>query len=271
MGILIPLCYMVVAGVEETRLEGSQVFAISNITITEMKEPQKMPQAYGLIASPFMAVAFLTVGLGGYYYVGDAVHGMVSELMPFGGLLQAGAICLVLHMLVAYLIKSVVMCQAVQKVVDAEYSSPDDKRPRTWLSWNVMVVLVVGAVYLLANIVPFFTDLVDLLGASATPISCWLIPILLFVRWYKNTPANARTTVGPLEWALIALEVTLALVLMVFGTFVATKDIFEHWHTYGYPFQCHCHGMWDTCACSSDHVGMNGFCPANSTVDQYLM
>ena len=34
----------------------------------------------------------------------------------------------------------------------------------------------------LANIVPFFGAAVDLLGASVTPISCWLIPLVCYMR-----------------------------------------------------------------------------------------
>ena len=25
---------------------------------------------------------------------------------------------------------------------------------------------------------------------------------------------------------------------------------------YGYPFDCHCDDMWNTCACSAEHPGM---------------
>merc|ERR1711879_589244 len=108
---------------------------------------------------------------------------------------------------------------AIQRSVDKEYSSSDDSRARSWLSWNVVVVLVAGTVYLFANLVPFFTDLVDLLGASCTPMSCWLLPLLIFIRWYKDAPANDRVHVGVLEWVLIVVEISLALVLVIFGTY----------------------------------------------------
>lgn len=143
--------------------------------------------------------------------------------------------------------------------VDAEYSDSDDKRCRSWLAWNILAVSTLLAAWVLANLVPFLGDLVDLLGASFTPLSCWVMPIAMFGRWYWNA-GDDRPHVSKVEWTVMLLELLLAFVLMFLGTWSAVMNIVKEWHTYGYPFECHCEGLWDTCACSADHAGMSEVC-----------
>eukprot|EP00401_Gymnodinium_catenatum_P046080 CAMPEP_0117505966 /NCGR_PEP_ID=MMETSP0784-20121206/25660_1 /TAXON_ID=39447 /ORGANISM="" /LENGTH=68 /DNA_ID=CAMNT_0005301415 /DNA_START=1 /DNA_END=207 /DNA_ORIENTATION=+ len=63
------------------------------------------------------------------------------------------------------------------------------------------------------------------------------------------------------EKLLIAFELVFAVVLMVMGTHTAAERIMSSWSTYGYPFDCHCEDLWNTCDCSAAHSGMES-CPA---------
>merc|ERR1711972_366330 len=136
-----------------------------------------------------------------------------------------------------------------------EYN-PDDARKRSKVAWGGVVILALAAAWLLANLVPFFGDFVDLLGASVTPVSCWIIPIAMFLRYYHDS-GEQRPRISAVEWAAIFVELALALVFMVLGTRSSMMTIAEHWQTYGMPFDCHCEGMWITCDCSGDHIGMD--------------
>lgn len=143
--------------------------------------------------------------------------------------------------------------------MDVNYSKSSDQRIRSWLGWVTTVAGTLAVSWVLANLVPFFGDAVDLLGASVTPLSCWVIPIAMFVRhWYDS--GEKRPHVSVLEWLVIALEVVLSLVLMVFGTISVLQTIKKDWSSYGDPFECHCEGLWNTCGCSSDHAGMSQVC-----------
>jgi len=188
------------------------------------------------------------------------VEGMLNENLPFGLALQMTAVCVAIHMLISYLIKGGVLCKFFQTQLDGEYADSNDKRCRSWASWSVFVTLAFAAAYVLANLVPFFVEAVDLLGASVTPISCWMVPIVLFVRWYFDTPEENRPSVSKFEWTVMALEFLFAVVLMVLGTISTLETIVAEWHTFGMPFACHCEGIRATCACSSAHVGMAEVC-----------
>jgi len=231
--------------------------------IAEMKDPQQLPKAYCGISAPFQLVAFLVAGLGGYCLFGEKVDGMINENLPFGAAFQAAAFCLYVHMAVSYLIKGVVLCQSLHRQVDKEFSNSGDRRARSWIGWNGTVLAVLAIAYLAANVVPFFGDAVDLLGASVTPISCWIMPILMFARYYYDTAPEERPKVSKLEWAIMAVELGLAFILLVFGTYTSCMQIAEDWHTLGNPFDCHCEGMWNTCECSSGHLGMDS-CPVEA-------
>jgi len=181
--------------------------------------------------------------------------------LPFGLVFQVAAFCLTIHMLISYLIKGVVVCRALHRAVDPEHSDSSDRSARSIAGWNVVVLVVMMTAWLLANLVPFFGDAVNLMGATLIPVICWMVPIVIFARWYYDA-GDARPHVSKLEWCVLALEFVLISVLLVFGTFSAVSTLLEHWHTYGRPFECHCAGMWETCACSADHIGMESLCAA---------
>lgn len=276
--VLISLGYMVLSS-EDFRREDSEVVALADLNpasvlsglstftfamtsqfilpeiMAEMKDPAELPKAYAAISGPFQYVAFLVAGLGGYWLVGDKVSGMINENIPFGPYFQVAAVCLAVHMLISYLIKSVVFCGAVQRSLDREHAGADDKSWRSRASWALVTACVLGSAWFLANLVPFFGDAVDLLGASFTPLSCWVLPIVMFLRHRKDLGKEVYP-VATAEWVLICCELALAAVLMVWGTYSTMQHIVAQWHTYGGPFECHCEGLWQTCQCSAGNAAM---------------
>lgn len=291
--VMIPLSYYMVYGTEGVRHPESVVVAVAPLTqsgvlyalsaftfgmtsqfmlneiMSEMKDVSELPQAYVKISAPFQALAFLVAGLGGYVLMGDKVTGMLNENLPFNVSFQVASICLLTHMLISYLIKGVVFGQVVQGRLFPDVADPEDPQPKAKWTWAFMTVVVLFCAWLFANTVPFFADAVDLLGASLTPISCWLIPIALYLRYIKDAD-EAIPRPGVFETIVIFCEVALALVLMFVGTYEACVTLMEHWHTYGYPFECHCEGLWKTCECSSDHAGMAGTCLETVTMNRTL-
>merc|ERR1712039_195210 len=121
-------------------------------------------------------------------------------------------------MLISYLIKSVCFCRGILTKAKAKYANPDDQRKRSMAAWNAVVIPSLFGAWLFANLVPFFGDAVDLLGASFTPLSCWVMPIVMFVRCYVDAGESEKPQVSILEWVVMAAEMALGLVLMVLGT-----------------------------------------------------
>ncbi|CAJ1443560.1 unnamed protein product [Effrenium voratum] len=157
--VMIPLGYYTFVGTSEIKVPGSKVENYSELTssmilsglstftfgmtsqfmlmeiIAEMKEPSKMPMAYAGVSAPFQLIMFTLAGIGGYMFMGDKVDGMMNENLPFGTAFQVAAGCMLTHMLISYLIKGVVFCKSVHRLIDKNYAHADDNRPRSWSWW----------------------------------------------------------------------------------------------------------------------------------------
>lgn len=273
--VMIPLIYMAAQGVETSRPLGSKFLAIaehidvsvlsSSMSIfafafsgqlilveimSEMEHPADFPKAYSFISIPFQALAFLAAGIGGYYYRGSLVAGMIGDNIPFGLSYRAAAFCLLTHMLITYMIKAIVFCRRCHSVLHPEdaksYSS------KAWATWFLVTLMVLASSWLTAQVVPFFSDMVSLLGACLTPALCWVLPVFLFYSSHRRDGGQ----IGPVEQFIIVLELLFCVALTFIGTYDCILKMLSHWHTYGGPFQCHCEDVWNSCSCSANHPGM---------------
>ena len=60
----------------------------------------------------------------------------------------------------------------------------------------------------------FFTDLVDLLGASLTPVTCWIIPIVIYLQT-ATCKSNKVFQVSTTEKIVIGIELVMSFVVLV--------------------------------------------------------
>jgi len=275
--VIIPLVVMASLGVEQSRIPGSEVHAVEDLEVSnvmlglsimlfsftsqfmiveimsEMKDVSEFPKAYAVMSAPFQGLAFLICGLGGYYFRGNLVNGIIIDSIPFGIWFQVAAACLIVHMVITWVIKGIVFCRALQHAWDP--CVVDDGSSQGWLQWGALVATIMAASYFIAQIVPFFVDLIDLLGASLSPLVCFILPMVFYWRWLKDF-GKEEDRLSSVELVAIGLECTLAVVMFFVGTYLAVNNIAESWRNYGYPFSCHCEGLWNTCECSGDHAGM---------------
>eukprot|EP00421_Protoceratium_reticulatum_P055605 CAMPEP_0168492938 /NCGR_PEP_ID=MMETSP0228-20121227/70471_1 /TAXON_ID=133427 /ORGANISM="Protoceratium reticulatum, Strain CCCM 535 (=CCMP 1889)" /LENGTH=195 /DNA_ID=CAMNT_0008509725 /DNA_START=38 /DNA_END=624 /DNA_ORIENTATION=- len=192
--VVIPLVHMAVSGVQDDSSIGGMLFSFTSQfmlveIISEMRDIRELPKAY-MVSVPFQGLMFLISGIGEYYFMGDGVHGMILNSIPFGISWRIAACCLLVHMVISYLIKGVVFTRAVHWAVDpSKVNHHDAGAGRS------------GAPA---------TELVDILGATLTPVSCWIVPILLFWRWEKDF-AKKEETSGLAESVLIGVELVLAM------------------------------------------------------------
>jgi len=141
-----------------------------------MEVPSEFPKAFA-VSGPIMVSIYLVVALVGFSFgvrADDILQGM-----PHGNLLRIASTLLFAHVLIVYLIKSVVIQQYFHRV-----TSPTDTDSRTLASylnhgsWGV-AMLIVG--YIVANAVPFFNQLLGLLGGLLGGPINFLLPIFLYL------------------------------------------------------------------------------------------
>lgn len=275
--VFIPLGVMASQGVEQSRIPGAEVYAVSQFDLglwmtglsimmfsftsqfmiveimSEMKDIEEFPKAYLWISGPFQAVTFLGCGLGAYYYQGHLIHGMIVDNIPFGMWFRVASACLIVHMVITWLFKGIVLCRGIQDMFCPKLK--EDASVWGWTVWGMLVACALAVAWVIAAVVPFFVDLIDILGASLTPFVCFILPIVFYTR-FLNDFGKSEDHVGWIERAAIATELFLAGSLLLVGTFYALTNIISSWETYGYPFACHCQNIWNTCECSGSHPGM---------------
>lgn len=266
--VMIPILWLMSQGAAVTRSVGSEFAPVSSTLspaslvtsvstfafaftgqfilveiMSEMDDLEEFPKAYFGYSLPFQALAFLGIGLSVYYFRGSEAAGMIVNELPFGFGERLASACLVGHMLITYVIKNVVLCRGLlQEFEKNEYISSG----KTWTMWYAIVMVVVAASWFLAQIVPFFSDFVTLLGATVTPVIAFIIPILL----YRLCAQANDVKISGLEQCIMGAEFLVSLVLLIYGTASAVMHILKQWDYYGYPFACHCEFLWKTCSCS---------------------
>jgi len=280
---VIPLVYMAWQGVAASRVRGSSIHAIANLEVadsltglstmcfaftsqfmlveimSEMKSPAELPSAYMYMSAPFQLGVFLTTGVVGYYFRGEGVAGLIVNNIPFGLCFRFASVCLVAHMVITYVIKGTVVCSAIHSALDPAHVGT--KTPRVWVLWTIIVMCALSSSLLVSQVIPFFEDLIEVLGASISPLACWVIPIIMYCHLMRGSDGKGGS-IGPAEASLLSFELALAVVLCLCGTWIAVMHILDHWHTYGYPFDCHCEDIWNTCSCSATHPGIDSQCAA---------
>eukprot|EP00411_Alexandrium_monilatum_P123333 CAMPEP_0175644210 /NCGR_PEP_ID=MMETSP0097-20121207/6192_1 /TAXON_ID=311494 /ORGANISM="Alexandrium monilatum, Strain CCMP3105" /LENGTH=499 /DNA_ID=CAMNT_0016950077 /DNA_START=42 /DNA_END=1542 /DNA_ORIENTATION=+ len=141
-----------------------------------MSDPREFPYAF-VATGPTMVTMYLAVALISYAI--GASHEDLLASMRYGVSLRVVALLLFVHVGIVYLIKSVVLARYFHGLC-----SPGDVERRSTASflrhggWGV-AMLVFG--YLVSNAVPFFSNLLGLIGGLlAGPIN-FIIPIVFYL------------------------------------------------------------------------------------------
>lgn len=231
-----------------------------------MEEPSMFPRAFA-VTGPIMVSIYLSVALISHYF--GVAKGDIVEAMPRGAAMQVTATMLSVHVLIVYLIKSVVLQQFCHSLV-----SPADANKRSVSAYAKhggfgFAMLVFG--YFVANAVPFFSQLLGLIGGFLGGPINFLFPIYLYLAAVgRHQQALQEATVGigereevslggSISWQtssakaaiqglkslklpellMICFTYVIIALTMVLGVAQEVKEIFALNGKMGKPFDCH--------------------------------
>ncbi|CAE7528949.1 mtr, partial [Symbiodinium pilosum] len=141
-----------------------------------MSAPEDFPKSF-CIAGPFMLIAYLAVACLGYGFgsgTGDLIAGM-----PHGPMLQAAAAMLFIHVLIVYLIKSVVLIRYIHGCWKP--NQVDSRGLGSYVQHGGLGLLLLLLGFFVSNMIPFFSQLLGIIGGLfAGPIG-FLFPITFFL------------------------------------------------------------------------------------------
>lgn len=158
-----------------------------------MEQPDDFPKVF-IITGPFMLGAYLSVALVGYAF-GAGSADLISS-MQHGPNLRITAVLLFAHVIVVYLIRSVVLARYFHTRCHPE--DVDSTTISSYFRHGAWGFLMLCFSFLVANAVPFFSQLLGLIGGLlAGPVN-FLLPMALYLvakgRWQHYEEHRAKTS-----------------------------------------------------------------------------
>lgn len=148
-----------------------------------MDRPSEFLRAFSVVI-PLMVGMYLAVAMIGYA-LGARGPDLIENVGP-GRMLQSLSVMLFVHVGIVYLIKSIVLSRYLQGCFSP--ATLDNKTLKGYSVHGVFAVLMLLIGYLIANVIPFFSQLLGLIGGFfAGPIN-FILPIVFYLAVLQQTP-----------------------------------------------------------------------------------
>ena len=155
------------------------------------------------------------------------------------------------HVAVSYAINSQALCSSLQRVI---CNLSNSSRSTGRLRWLLLTLIIAVSSYLVANGIPFFKDLVALIGAATTVPLTLTLPPVLYQHWqqwtrlsnilrrradFSNSGVIQRTTTRNLECMSSSALLLYSVVFLGIGLAGSLASVKRDWADSGRPpFSC---------------------------------
>ena len=211
---------------------GSFIFAYQGQSLfleiaREMKQPKEFTKAL-LSANGLMVACYSGVSAVGYGSHGDAVASFLPDTLPPGSMKSLIGLLLAYHTMVAYLLTA----QPLHRQVHLALFPATADRTSSAASphWALISLGFLTLSFVVANAVPFFADLQDLIGNlfGAATVFGW--PAYFFMRG----SALLGRPVSPQDQIMCSIFLCICLpAFTLLGTYRSLVHIAEDWQTHG--------------------------------------
>ncbi|CAB9510982.1 expressed unknown protein [Seminavis robusta] len=194
----------------------------------ELAERSKAPQT---LAASLSAFGIVYVGI--ILLAGSDPPGFLFDAIPPGWNRQLAGFLLWLHVVVSYAINSQAICASMDRLFFSNIRTCSlNEKPR--IRWMCLTGGMSVLAFVVANAVPFFKDLVALIGAmTSVPLSL-LLPAVYFRRFLQvSIWIPTKETLG--SYSLLVY----GCVFMTFALAGAISSIEMDWSNHGGVFSCH--------------------------------
>lgn len=137
------------------------------------------------------------------------------------------------HVAVSFAINSQALCSSLDRLCFRTVQSWDlNNRPRQ--RWLILTFLMAFLSYMVSNAIPFFKDLVSLIGAlTSVPLSLTL-PALLYRK--AHSYASLCWPSSPTSWSFWLI--VYSFLFLCVGLVGSLSSIEKDWRLHGPPFSC---------------------------------
>lgn len=209
--------------------------------MAEMQEPEDFPKVF-IINAPLQVGLYLSVACLGYHFAGSNAKGYLLDNLALGPAFRVASALLFLHVVIAFLIKSVVVSRFVHGCVSPDRVGIDLRDAggvRAHLEYAACSVALLVVAFFIANAIPFFDDLLGLIGGFFSGPISFIFPMMFFAGAQRYaTPTNTKGAATRADWLLFPFVGALTLLTMVIGTYSVVQDIVSRSQALGPPFSC---------------------------------
>jgi len=194
----------------------------------ELADRREGPKTLGLALTGFGSVY-----IGIILLAGSSPPGFLFDAIPPGWNRKLAGLLLWIHVVVSYAINSQAICASMDRLFFCNIATFGlNSKPR--IRWLCLTGAMSISSYSVANAIPFFKDLVSLIGALTSVPLCLALPAI-FYRQYLQVSiwCPTKTSVGSyslLVFACVFLSAALA---------GSLSSIELDWSSQGAPFACH--------------------------------
>lgn len=163
----------------------------------------------------------------GYYIYGDKVKAPITEEMADNNLRTFTNILLFVHVAVAYCINSCVLTTSICRLIWPLMSLDGSAGRGTMLRWGGVATFIMGLCLVIAVVVPFFGDLMNVYSSLGIFSLSFAVPVLLIMMVRRAEMGLASKTIH-------GVLVLAAVVGCGLGMWGAVKDIVDKWQVCDY-------------------------------------
>lgn len=169
------------------------------------------------------------------------------DTIPEGPGRRVAGVLLWGHVAVSYAINSQALCSSIERTILQNHQqqlSPRSSSLCSWMGsqrqqtqarrWMVITFAVALSSYLVSNAIPFFKDLVALIGALTSVPLTLTLPAVLH-RTFHRMGLWRPCYLSPGSIGLLVFS----LLFLVVGLIGAISSTGEDWRNHGSPFSCH--------------------------------
>jgi len=198
--------------------------------MAEMKVPEDFPKTF-FISGPFQLLIYLSASCVSYAYKGAEIgDDLIISILPREGIMyKLSSIFLLVHMIMAYLVKGVIVTKTIYIKV-----FPKERGKLSKAKWFLCTVIVAILTFILSNAIPIFNDLVSLIGSTLVPWLGFLFPVLFLLKAKKNVGLTSSI----FEVVCCSVLISIGIVLFFVGTAANSIKIVEGYSGGNVPFSC---------------------------------
>lgn len=198
----------------------------------EMRQPSQFGKAC-TVAYIMMACVYSVAVVLAYGLQGDGVPGFLPDSLEDGPLKTGVGVCLAYHIAISYLVCSQPLCAFTYHKLFGGVEGAGAIAQAEWISWARLRWLAISLTFLslaalVANAVPFFADLQELVGALGGAPIMFGWPALFYVR----AMASHDKPLAAIDKVLCTISLLVCTpIFTIMGTASAIDHILAHLST----------------------------------------